>query len=125
MRACSHACSPVQSAVYLAGGSSTFRNQHGVAQGEAAAAAAKHLHAPARRLARTVISLGQGEGRLFAMRALKAISAVSGAAEGDLHRWVWRRVGVGWSWAGWGQEQGRGGVAARIFRQQLRSRTAA
>lgn len=79
-------CLP-QSAVYLAGGRSTFRHAHGLpATSEAAAAAEKRLHAPARRLARTVISLGRGEGQLFAMRALKAVQAVSGAAEGDLHR---------------------------------------
>ena len=32
---------------------------------------AKHVHAPARRLARTIISLGQDEGVTFGVRAIR------------------------------------------------------
>ena len=35
---------------------------------------AKHVHAPARRLARTIISLGQDEGVTFGVRAIRQAS---------------------------------------------------
>lgn len=79
----------LQSAVYLAGGASTFPHASGAAGGAASAsgpATSRRLHAPARRLARTVVSLGRQEGPAFALRAVKAIKAVCGAAAGDLHR---------------------------------------
>ena len=65
----------LQSAVYRAGGRRAFSGE------------ARHLHAPARRLARTIIGLGPQEGLAFGLQAMRAIEATAGAGSGDLHRY--------------------------------------
>ncbi len=72
----------LQSAVYLAGGRRGFA---GASSG--AAGFSRQLHTPARRLARTILSLGPQEGMAFGLQAIRAIEATAGAASGDLHRW--------------------------------------
>ena len=54
----------VQASVYLA------RSGKG---GGSKRVKAKHVHAPARRLARTIISLGQEEGITFGVRAIRCV----------------------------------------------------
>lgn len=61
------------------------------------------LRAPARRLARTIIILGQEQGTAFAARAVSAIESVAQAAFGDVHKvllWWGTVVTLRWSlWA--------------------------
>lgn len=71
----------MQSAVYLAGGRRAFAGAT-----SSAAGASRQLHAPARRLARTILSLGPQEGLAFGLQAIRAIESTAGAASGDLHR---------------------------------------
>ncbi|KAL4430809.1 hypothetical protein ABPG75_006065 [Micractinium tetrahymenae] len=68
------AMAALESAVYLAGGKRAFSGD------------SHRLHTPARRLARTIISLGPQEGLAFGLQAVRAIEATAGAASGDLHR---------------------------------------
>ncbi|KAI3433675.1 hypothetical protein D9Q98_003484 [Chlorella vulgaris] len=65
----------LESAIYLAGGRKASAGSGG-----------RHLHAPARRLARTILSLGPQEGLSFGLQAICAVQGVAGAGSGDMHR---------------------------------------
>lgn len=80
--------------MYRAGGRRAFA---GVGAGGVGSHA--QLHAPARRLARTILALGPQEGLAFGLQAARAIEATAGAASGDVHRRV-PMVGGGLGWSG-------------------------
>lgn len=73
---CCHCVCAPQSAIYLAGGRKASAGSGG-----------RHLHAPARRLARTILSLGPQEGLSFGLQAICAVQGVAGAGSGDMHRY--------------------------------------
>lgn len=83
--------------MYLAGGRKAFAGA-----GAGAVGTNRQLHAPARRLARTIISLGPQDGLAFGIHAIRAIEATAGAASGDMHRWAGDTgVGLGGAIMSW------------------------
>ncbi|KAL4419165.1 hypothetical protein ABPG77_009141, partial [Micractinium sp. CCAP 211/92] len=115
----------LESAVYLAGGK------------RASSGDSRHLHTPARRLARTIICLGPQEGLAFGLQAIRAIEATAGAGSGDLHRLTfwWSNVlqlrwmfwalchGHGDALAGGASSSALDGARRRNSEQQLSPRT--
>lgn len=68
------------------------------------------LQAPARRLARTIIILGEDEGTAFALRAIAAIRVAGSASLGDSHRLLlWWANLVTLRWSLWTLGGGRSG----------------
>ncbi|CAL5224103.1 g6734 [Coccomyxa viridis] len=67
---------------------------------------ARTCHAPARRLARTTISLGPDEGILFGLRAIRAVEAAAESASDVVGRAFWWSNCIQLRWMLWAMSHG-------------------